>query len=255
MKLKICNFIKKNPLKALGIGIFLLLFIPVIIAVCMYIPLFSLSKGNVDGWLGFWGSFLGGILGAIGVIFTTYFIIKNNNKNVEDAAKMQDNRERDRHLSVFMLNKNEEAIFALNELNFKVAELLKCFIDITKQSQQIEKISIAESDKLHIANEKYNLLKDKEHSLRLEIMNKVNNLKSKTTYFDNILKKVLEFEGIMNAEKNEILNGIESKNYKYAKTMFDSLKSNYDKWLKEMNDLLIMNNSDLINEIKIPNKD
>ncbi|WP_218696852.1 hypothetical protein [Mammaliicoccus sciuri] len=54
---------------------------------------FSWSLGDANGWLGFWGSFLGGIIGTLGVLYVAY--IQNeqqrkylNNQNRVDEQKV-----------------------------------------------------------------------------------------------------------------------------------------------------------------------
>ncbi|MFI3129646.1 hypothetical protein [Mammaliicoccus sciuri] len=54
---------------------------------------FSWSLGDANGWLGFWGSFLGGIIGTLGVLYVAY--IQNeqqrkylNNQNRIDEQKV-----------------------------------------------------------------------------------------------------------------------------------------------------------------------
>jgi len=81
----------------------------------------------VEGWLGFWGSYLGGIFSMLGVIFTTYFLLKNQNKlhieqlnthkeSVKNASELNDRTERERIHMTFMLKKNEEIVYYLTEL-------------------------------------------------------------------------------------------------------------------------------------------
>lgn len=53
------------------------------------------------------GSIVGGIIGMVGVIVTTSFIIEANKKSVEDSLKKQDKQARDRDYIALILTKAE----------------------------------------------------------------------------------------------------------------------------------------------------
>lgn len=42
------------------------------------------GSGSGDIWIGFWGSILGGLIGCLGVIFTTYYLISNEDRKQRD---------------------------------------------------------------------------------------------------------------------------------------------------------------------------
>ena len=42
------------------------------------------GSGSEDIWIGFWGSILGAIIGCLGVIFTTYYMISNGDRTQRD---------------------------------------------------------------------------------------------------------------------------------------------------------------------------
>ncbi|MFF5994265.1 hypothetical protein AAGS61_05860 [Lysinibacillus sp. KU-BSD001] len=241
----------------------------IIILIMFLIPYFIVAwstrfVGGIDAsWLSFWGSFLGGILSAIGVIVTTYFIIKSNNQNVEKAAKVQDQRERERHYVIYMLNKNEEIITGLNDLNLKFAELLKCYIQLKKLYSSLGRLSAEDAmtwsfeagkkntNKYGKAMERIGDLKDMEHNLRLEIMYCFNNLKSKSLFFPEINQHLLKFEVILNNEKGEILAFIEEGEYEKSRMIFNKLKTDYESWLLEISDELVDNGKKIMYQLNV----
>ncbi|ANU23845.1 hypothetical protein [Planococcus donghaensis] len=42
------------------------------------------GSGSRDIWIGFWGSILGGLVGSLAVIFTTYYLISNEDRKQRD---------------------------------------------------------------------------------------------------------------------------------------------------------------------------
>jgi len=48
----------------------------------------KLGSGSADVWISFWGSILGGILGCLGVVFTTYYLISNEDRKQRDLILM-----------------------------------------------------------------------------------------------------------------------------------------------------------------------
>lgn len=44
----------------------------------------KLGSGSADVWISFWGSILGGIVGCLAVVFTTYFLISNEDRKQRD---------------------------------------------------------------------------------------------------------------------------------------------------------------------------
>lgn len=65
----IANIIEKRPFLVI-LGVFLL---PLILAGGMYITIFSFAKGEASGWLGFWGSYLGGLISGIFTFAAVYY--------------------------------------------------------------------------------------------------------------------------------------------------------------------------------------
>ncbi|MDM5209822.1 hypothetical protein [Cytobacillus kochii] len=44
----------------------------------------KLGSGSADVWISFWGSILGGIIGSFAVVFTTYYLINNEDRKQRD---------------------------------------------------------------------------------------------------------------------------------------------------------------------------
>lgn len=88
------------------IGVTILMFIvSILLALGMiYIPLIDNAEGDANGWLGFWGSFLGGIIGTGGVIFVAYFQHKEQKDFLEKQLKAE-KQENDRFLHMEKLKK------------------------------------------------------------------------------------------------------------------------------------------------------
>ena len=77
--------------------LFIILFIiPYIVNNWLIDTIGNNDSGLAGSWISFWGSFLGGIIGTLGVICTTFFIIKSQKEDTEFSIIQQDKRERDR---------------------------------------------------------------------------------------------------------------------------------------------------------------
>ncbi len=107
------------------------------------------SVGNNDSslagsWISFWGSFLGGIVGMVAVVLTTYALIRNQNKqhlellteqknSIDEAAELNDKKTREREHKLFLLNKNEELV----ELITNMTKLIKIRNEIFRKIDNI----------------------------------------------------------------------------------------------------------------------
>lgn len=65
------------------------------------------DSGLAGSWISFWGSFLGGMLGMVAVVLTTYALIRNQNKqhfellaeqknSIDETAELNDKKTRER---------------------------------------------------------------------------------------------------------------------------------------------------------------
>ncbi|MFJ7646873.1 hypothetical protein ACIQ1H_04945 [Lysinibacillus sp. NPDC097279] len=201
--MKLINFFKKYPLAIIVV----ILLIPLSISAFMYVPWFSKSKGNVDGWLGFWGSYLGGTIGTLGVIATTYFIIEANKVATKNAAELNDLIERNRIHTTFLLKKNEvivNIIMELFELNSTRFNLLRKYVAYSKnmktlkdnnkfleRKKLIDNTDVSEKiDKMSNSYQQYstnrNIALDEETKIRGQIITLSAQLKTESMYFPNL---------------------------------------------------------------------
>lgn len=91
-----------------------------ILATSWLIDILLIDGLNVDK--GFIGSVLGGIIGALGVIGTTYFLIEANKEQTLRAARMHDKTERDRYYLQLVIANSEDTLVRLSKLKDKLRE-------------------------------------------------------------------------------------------------------------------------------------
>ena len=85
------KFTEKYGFVLLLVGISLIILLPIAIALGVtFLPFVSAIYGTSNAWIGFWGSFMGGILGTIGIIFVAYL---QNNLQREQNQQVIDNQE------------------------------------------------------------------------------------------------------------------------------------------------------------------
>ena len=75
------KYIKDNW-KWLSIGFFIL-FIIIPLLTQIFINIDTINKGSDDGWLGFWGGYLGAIIGIAGAIFVVQIQLKEDREGRE----------------------------------------------------------------------------------------------------------------------------------------------------------------------------
>lgn len=75
----------KGPIKYfwIAIVIYLVVTLPFLISNMLSVSWFGFAPGKADSWIGFWGSYLGSIVGMIAIFVTTQITIKNS----EEQAK------------------------------------------------------------------------------------------------------------------------------------------------------------------------
>ncbi|WP_153060907.1 hypothetical protein [Metalysinibacillus jejuensis] len=90
----------------MSIVLLVMIGIPLIIHFLAWVwSLKGLGVGAVEGWIGFWGSYLGGVLSTFGVIATTFIILRRNDKAIE----LQDEKIRRKEYVFYELQQIEEA--------------------------------------------------------------------------------------------------------------------------------------------------
>ena len=176
-----------------------ILTIPLIISFLMYVPLFSYSKGNVEGWLGFWGSYLGGTIGTLGVIATTYFLIKHETENTYKSMLLEDERKRNLIILEMQIKKNEEITDSILELHSKWIEIYNSIMDFCGSKEFFLENQETDTSKLkECLNEYYNhrrIFNDKLNRLVLHF---------KTSHNDEKLKNFIKRSAVSIEKFNQL---------------------------------------------------
>ncbi|MGE8000886.1 hypothetical protein ACQKOF_19860 [Lysinibacillus sp. NPDC093190] len=152
------------------IGVILFV-VPSVFAGLMTIDFFSFAPGGTDGWLSYWGAYLGGIIGMIAVVATTQYIVSNQNKQQKEQMEEQrkqhlellknqnkqhqeqldvqrkaieenDIKEKNRMFFTFLSRQNEEVLEVLlkiNELNSKRFNHIRGIADYWELQESIKK--------------------------------------------------------------------------------------------------------------------
>ncbi len=227
----------KKYLSLIFIGLLGVLAIPLIINLFSWGWSYTgIGVGAVEGWLGYWGSYLGGILSALGVIGTTLLIIKRN----DEAIEMQDKKARDKEYNFYELNQIEEAhkilvecgnhLLKINDLYRilapKIAETMEFPIgktmgnhDTKIYNELIEEYREIQREFSDYKSSYYGLLEQFEYKISLfsEVENEIEDLmEAINKYFieTHTIVKVLEgkdFKECKEAERDSILKyGIEN---------------------------------------------
>lgn len=247
---------KKIP-KYILLIIFTICLIPLAMALLMYVPIFSFAKGNVEGWLGFWGSFIGGSLGAVGVIVTTYFLIEADKENSRKIAELNDQTERDRINTTFLLNKNEELMQVFSEifeLNSKRYNLLRSCVTVVgdidscnlKRQELIRQKYLSEKNidiQLKKLKQKYDSLVSRrrellenETNVRGKIITLLASAQIKITYFNNLENDVSKFKTELSYSLDYFYNLFEEG--EISKTLYDIIEISSEKEMKDLNLLM-----------------
>ncbi|GGG19634.1 hypothetical protein GCM10007425_12600 [Lysinibacillus alkalisoli] len=111
----------KNIVIILGIIIIAPLILGVIITYC---DVFAVIAGDAESWIAFWGSYLGGIVGLMAVMYTTHIMLKQQDENhkeimkqqevaIEAAAEANDKKERKRFKTIYYIEKQEKTLHQL----------------------------------------------------------------------------------------------------------------------------------------------
>ena len=151
------KFTKKYGFVILVISIILILLVPLIIACGVtFLPGVSIFHGTSSSWIGFWGSFMGGILGTIGIIFVAYL---QNNKQQEENEKM-------------MITQRELNMRQMNDQNMNHQKHLDAQASIMHETEQFNKQRIAvqfEMDILQQYNSEIEKMHDFMYKLKYDI--------------------------------------------------------------------------------------
>lgn len=101
----------KSELQYLGFGILMIF----IIIVPILLGVYNQNQNSVS----FWGSYLGGILGAIAVFSTTYLMIRKQNDSLKEQLVEQNNISRKQFERDFFVSTNKEITNSLSKIRAK----------------------------------------------------------------------------------------------------------------------------------------
>lgn len=130
------------------ITIICLVLAPIVIA--MLLPIINFSNGSDDGWLGFWGGYLGAIIAIVGVWWQTNKTIKNEKESMFSNARPFFNLtvERDTlNFGKLYVTSDEEIelgrkVIYLKIDNFSNKLMMKVVLKIYTKDGRTDKISI-----------------------------------------------------------------------------------------------------------------
>lgn len=133
-------------------SVFLILTVPLLLADFLKISIFDFAPGKVDAWIGFWGSYLGGIVGMIAVVLTTFVLIKKQDKqhfellseqkkSIDEAAELNDKKTREREHKLFLININEELVQSLIQMTKLIKLRNEVFRKINNIGQEISNLN------------------------------------------------------------------------------------------------------------------
>lgn len=113
----------KKYAKPIIIGFLMILTVPLIVSFLMESPLMDIGNQKAESWMGFWGGYLGAILGIGGAITATTIQIKSQTEQMIWSAIKADELERQRIYSSLILDKNDALYQRILELKNNVTIL------------------------------------------------------------------------------------------------------------------------------------
>lgn|GEM_PF-2120624 len=213
--------LKSGPKWVYILSCVIILLVPGLLAVFMKFEIFSKALGGTDGWLSYWGAYLGGIIGLIAVVVTTQFIlafqekqhkelIQEQREATEQAAVLNDQKERDRIYTTFLLDKNEEIYSLLIFIDKFFTEYNHVIKDLAMQKEKVidsklddfvSKVTNSSENKyeeqVQKAVDEYEKLKNSEKRIRIEIEEKLSNIKAKVIYIEELDMPLEAFESVI----------------------------------------------------------
>lgn len=200
--------------KAKNIFIGIIFFIVLILGTAFLIDTLLIDGLGVDK--GFLGSILGGAIGTLGVIGTTYFIIEANKKSVEDSIKKQDKQARDRDYTALILTKTEE----LNQEIIKSTQLYRKIMDILRIKVQLHRLVCSYEGRWSLKNENDGIYdKTKKDLIEVDLKFKIlrnemtvclNTLMVKNIYIETLSQQIQNYEysvkQIIESISNDLVN-------------------------------------------------
>lgn len=117
------SLIFDKPVKSIGVFIVVLLLVSALLGGLLKCKFFNWSNGTNDGWLGFWGGYLGSAIAIIGVGWTLYEGRKNLDKSLDEQKRELDSTNgNQRDLQVESLKEDKESQFRISRPFFVLKE-------------------------------------------------------------------------------------------------------------------------------------
>ena len=212
---------KIKPLSRLNIVVLIALLVigtPILLSQIIRIPTGQATIGSEDAWVSFFGSYLGGVFGMVGVIFTTYLIINNNKKNIEHSMQLEDKKIRDREVTIVLLNKSEEVAERLENFTGLLSRSVSLFIRMSIYSTTIKDLDSLKrradpSEVESIDNEikrfkdVHEELSNQSISIRPLVIDSLNNAIAKSIYFNQIRNDIIAMKEFV-IEQEDIITDV-----------------------------------------------
>lgn len=218
--------------------IFIILIIPGILAKFLKYSLFEFAPGKVDAWVGFWGSYLGGIVGMVAVVLTTFILIGNQNKqhfellaeqknSIDEAAELNDKKTREREHKLFLIKINEALIDSLIHMTKLIKLRYEVFKKINNFGQEI--LNLTHQQKFLIDN---HIVHGKEDTIHETVLSLMMDIKASQFRESELLSEIeIEIAKVrilyyrLDFETNEIenINSLISEN---SKNLIDIINRN-----------------------------
>jgi gas vesicle protein len=106
---------------------------PLLISLLLKEPIFSFSKGDVESWIAFWGSYAGALIGAATVYLVTNLQVKEQRKIQIQAIKAEHENALKREMKQFHFKNEIEKIEEFHDLlEDTLDSVSKCVNEFTK---------------------------------------------------------------------------------------------------------------------------
>lgn len=219
--------------KLILISLLTMLIIPLIINLAAWAWSFTgIGVGAVEGWLGYWGSYLGGVLSALGVIGTTFLIIKRN----DEAIDLQDRKAREKEYNFYELNQIEEAhkilVESVNQL-LKVNDLIGILAPKIAETMEFtigKTMGEQDTKKFNELVEDYRKIQSKFADYRANYYGLSEQFEYKMSLFSEAKNEIQDLLEVINKyflETQTLIKVLESKEFKEANDNERDLLLNY----------------------------
>lgn len=205
------------------------LFVVLFMAMSYVVDILLIDGLSIDS--SFLGSIIGGVIGAAGVVGTTYFLIEANKQATKNAAELNDQTERERIHNEFLLNKNEEIMNLLTELYELNNSRYNALHDYISIQRKIDKLISAKKEinqkeilygvvndaQLTLLRERYQRninrreeILRKETVIRGKMISKLSNLQTKSIFLKNLEVEITDFKRQMSGSIEMLYHFVEN---------------------------------------------